>query len=195
MSIESSQARAWLRVGLYLVALVVVSLSLAYLLQYLIVHFDISLQRFTSVAYLFIFGMVLVANLVIMVPVAVHIPVLMAASSHFNPITVALVASLAGTLGEVTGYYAGYMGKRIVHTEGVARYNKLVAWMKKYGMMAIFVLSIQPILPVDIAGLIAGSSKVPLRKFLFACWAGKFPKYFLLCYFGFGLLKLLPFQL
>jgi uncharacterized membrane protein YdjX (TVP38/TMEM64 family) len=103
-----------------------------------------------------------------------------------------LVASVAGTLGEITGYYAGYLGKRIIHLENAPGYEKLVGWMKRYGTRAIFLLSLQPILPFDIAGLISGASRVPLWKFLLACWGGKLPKYLLGCYIGPAFLNILP---
>jgi membrane protein YqaA with SNARE-associated domain len=117
---------------------------------------------------------------------------MIAAASKWDPILVALVASIAGTLGELTGYYAGYLGKKVVIGESTPGYSRLVGWMNRYGVLAIFLISFQPVLPVDIAGLTAGASRIPLWKFLLPCWAGKFPKYILFCYFGFQLLNLLP---
>jgi uncharacterized membrane protein YdjX (TVP38/TMEM64 family) len=101
---------------------------------------------------------------------------------------------VAGTLGEITGYYAGYLGKRIIVSESTPGYNRVASWMSHYGWLAIFLFSLQPILPFDIAGLIAGAAKIPLWKFLLPCWAGKFPKYIMFCYFGLGIFRLLPWQ-
>ena len=92
----------------------------------------------------------------------------------------------------MTAYYAGYLGKKIIITEATPGYEKLVAWMKRHGMLAVFLLSLQPILPFDIAGLISGAARIPLWKFVLPCWAGKFPKYLLGCYFGGAFLSLLP---
>jgi membrane protein YqaA with SNARE-associated domain len=64
--------------------------------------------------------------------------------------------------------------------------------MERYGPWGIFLVSVQPILPVDIAGLLAGASKLPVWKFLVPCWAAKFIKYLLACYFGGKILDLLP---
>jgi len=143
-------------------------------------------------AYLVVFGVTLVCNATIMIPVPVATATMIAAASEWDPVLMAFIASIAGTLGEISGYYAGYLGKKIVVSEATPGYNKFVAWVKRYGPLAIFLLSLQPILPVDIAGLTAGASKIPLWKFLLPCWAGKFPKYILFCYFGFGLLYLFP---
>lgn len=189
---RSSGRQPWIRMTLYLVALIVSSLGLAYLIQYLMSYFHVSVERFAATAYFVLFGVVLVSNAGIVVPVVAHIPLIMLVASQFDPVLTALVASVAGTLGEITGYYAGYLGKRIVFAENTPGYDRLALWMKKYGMMAVFLVSLQPVLPVDVAGLIAGTSRMPLWKFLLPCWAGKFPKYILLCYFGFGLINLLP---
>jgi len=192
IGVEKKKRRKWLRTAVYIVILIGLSIGLAYLLQYLLAHFEISVEEFATTAYLIVFGITLVCNAGIMIPVAIHISIMIAAASIWNPILIAFIASIAGTIGEITGYYAGYLGKKIIISESTPGYNKLVGWMKRYGLLAIFLLSLQPILPVDIAGLIAGGSRIPLWKFLLPCWAGKFPKYILFCYFGFGLLYLSP---
>ena len=112
--------------------------------------------------------------------------------SPWGPLLIALTASTAGTLGEMTGYYAGYLGKKIIITEATPGYEKLVGWMKRRGMLAVFLLSLQPILPFDIAGLMSGVSRIPIWRFILPCWAGKFPKYLVGCYFGGAFLSLLP---
>jgi membrane protein YqaA with SNARE-associated domain len=118
---------------------------------------------------------------------------MMAAAKYWDPVLVALTASVAGTLGEITGYYAGYWGKRIAHLENIPGYQRLVGWMNKHGPWGIFLISAQPILPFDVAGLLAGASKLPLWKFLLPCWAGRFPKYLVACYLGPAVLNILRF--
>lgn len=192
---ERSKRKVWLSTAVLLVALIGLSIGLVYLLGYLMAHFDISVEELATTAYLVVFGISLVCNASIIVPVAIHISIMMAAASEWDPILMALVASIAGTLGEITGYYAGYLGKKVIVGESTPGYNRLVGWMNRYGPLAIFLVSLQPILPVDIAGLTAGASRIPLWKFLLPCWAGKFPKYIMFCYFGFGLLYLFPLEL
>jgi len=184
--------KRWIVLTLYSAGLIALSVALAYLLQYLIVHFNISLGDFASSAYSVVFLISFLCNASILVPVALHGSIMMAAASQWDPILVALVASVAGTLGEMTGYYAGYLGKRIAITRDIPGYHRFVDWVNRYGVLAIFLFSLQPVLPFDIAGLTAGVSRLPLWKFLLACWAGKFPKYIVFCYFGFGLLHFLP---
>ena len=45
--------------------------------------------------------------------------------------------------------------------------------MKKWGSMAIFVFALAPFLPLDIAGIAAGTLRFPVWKFLVACLCGK----------------------
>ncbi len=198
MAMERLKQKRWFKVALYLVILIGLSFGFAYLLQYLMTYFNISVERFASTAYLLVFGVTLVSNAAILVPVFLHVSIMMAVAkmmmevSPWGFVLVALVASVAGALGEITGYYAGYWGKRIVHLENAPGYARLAGWMERYGPWGIFLISLQPILPVDVAGLLAGASKLPVWKFLLPCWAGKFLKYLLACYFGPALWRFLP---
>ncbi|MBA7507724.1 hypothetical protein ES706_06444 [subsurface metagenome] len=188
--------RKWFVLTLYVAGLIGLSIGLTYLLLYLMAYFNISAEEFASsssaYAYSVIFGVTLLFNASIMVPTHLHVPLMITAAAYWNPIIVVLVASIGGTLGEMTGYYAGYLGKRIVVTKDMPGYNRFVDWINRYGLLAIFLFSLQPILPFDIAGLTAGASRLPLWKFLLPCWAGRFLKYLVFCYFGSWLLQFLP---
>lgn len=191
---ESLKQKRWLRVTLYVIGLIAIGVVFLAFFPRLIGYLDIPIEGLAaSAAYLVVFGITLLSNASVLVPVAhVHVAVMMAAATFLNPFIVALVASVAGTLGEITGYYAGYLGKRIVHLEDIPAYHRLVGWMRKYGILGIFLISLQPLLPVDVGGLLAGASRLPLRMFLLPCWAGKLGKYLLACYLGAAILELLP---
>ncbi len=192
MATEGLKQNRWLRTLLYVIVLACISLGLAYLIQVLIAHFDISIEGLASTAYLVIFVVTLAANASVLTPVFIFMSLMIAAAKFLDPVLVALVASVAGALGETSGYYAGYLGKRIIHLENTPGYEKLVVWMRKYGALGIFLLSLQPVLPFDVAGLLAGASKLPLWKFVLPCWAGKFPKYLVVCFLGEAFLNLMP---
>jgi membrane protein YqaA with SNARE-associated domain len=192
MGIERLKQKTWLRMVLYLVVLTCLSLGFAWLIQYLMAYFNVSIEGLASAAYLVVFVVTFASNASILAPVFIYISLMIAAAKFLDPVLVALVASLAGALGETSGYYAGYLGKRIVHLEDTPGYEKLVGWMKRHGALAVFLLSLQPILPFDIAGLVSGASRIPLWKFILPCWAGKFPKYLLGCFLGEAFLRLLP---
>ena len=192
MAMERLKQKRWLELALYVVILVGLSFGLTYLIQYLMAYFNIPLDRLATTAYLVVFGVTLASNASILVPVYIHVSIMMAAAQYWDPVLIALAASVAGALGEISGYYAGYWGKRIAQLDNIPGYQRLVGWMNKHGPWGIFLISLQPILPFDIAGLLAGVSKLPLWRFLLPCWAGRFPKYLLACYIGPALWNLLP---
>jgi len=183
----------WLRLAISLAVLIGLSFGLMWLLQEVTTLFHLPLDRFAWLAYLNVFISTLVCNLTVIAPVPIATSIMIAAASRWNPVMVALAASMGGTLGELSGYYAGYLGKRIAVNEHVAGYHRVAGWMNHYGIWAISFLAFQPVIPFDIAGLVAGAAKMPMYKFLPALWAGKFPKYIVLCYSGIGLLHFLPF--
>jgi membrane protein YqaA with SNARE-associated domain len=196
--VQQIKRNKWLLATIYAVIVLGLSVGLYFLLQYVLARFDITGERLATTAYLVVFVTTLVSNASILIPVPLFVGImitaagLMAEVSPWGPVLIALTASSAGALGEISGYYAGYLGKKIIITEATPGYEKLVGWMKRHGMLAIFLLSLQPILPFDIAGLISGAARIPLWKFVLPCWAGKFPKYLLGCYFGATFLSLLP---
>lgn len=196
--VEQIKRNRWLLATIYAVIILGLSFGLYLLLQRLMPS-PSQIEKLASTAYLVVFVTTLVCNASIIIPVPVFVAVMITAAkmmaevSPWGPVLVALTASSAGTLGEITGYYAGYLGKKIIVTETTPGYEKLVGWMKRHGTLAVFLLSLQPILPFDIAGLISGASRIPLWKFILPCWAGKFPKYLLACYLGPAVLNILPF--
>jgi len=183
----------WLRLTLSLVVLIGLSYGLMWLLQEAVSLLHLPLDKFAWLAYLNVFLSTLICNLTIFIPVPIATSILLATSTQWNPIMVALVASIGGTLGELSGYYAGYLGKRIAINERLVGRNKTTEWMNRYGTWAISFLGFQPVIPFDIAGLIAGAAKMPLYKFLPALWLGKFLKYIILCYSGAGIIHFLSF--
>ena len=183
----------WLWLVISLSSLIALSFGLAYLLQNLGACFHLPLDELAWLAYLSVFGTTLVCNLTVIAPVPIATAIMIAAATKWNPVMVSLAASIGGSLGELSGYYAGYLGKRIAIAEHMGGYNRVADWMNRYGLWAIFLLAFQPVIPFDIGGLVAGAARMPLRKFLPALWAGKFPKYIILCYSGIGLIHFLPF--
>jgi len=183
----------WLRLAMSLIGLIGLSFGLAYLLQDLGTRFHLPLNELVWLAYLSVFATTLVCNFTIIAPVPIATAIMIAAATRWNPIMVALAASIGGTLGELSGYYAGYLGKKIAVAEHIRGYNRVEDWMNQHGLWAIFFLALQPVIPFDIGGLVAGAARMPLQKFLPALWAGKLIKYIILCYSGIGLINFLPF--
>jgi len=112
-----------------------------------------------------------------------------------------LVGGLGGAgmgLGEVTAYYTGYVGAELARgTEipgpkwfqrSVHRAATSINWlMARWGMATLFVLSAVPNPFFEVAGITAGSVRMPFRRFFLAAFAGKFLRGILLAYLGYNL--------
>lgn len=108
----------------------------------------------------------------------------------FNPYLVALAAGTGATLGEITGYMAGFSGQGVI--ENRKWYDKVTAWMKRFGGITVLVLAFIPNPVFDIAGMVAGALRMPLWKYLIFSWIGKVGKMLLFALGGaqiFGLLS------
>jgi membrane protein YqaA with SNARE-associated domain len=100
----------------------------------------------------------------------------------FHPFWVALAAASGAALGELSGYLAGFSGQGVA--ERTPAYERIEAWMKRYGPWVVLVLAFVPNPLFDMAGMISGALKMPLWKFLVFCWIGKLGKMLLFAYGG-----------
>lgn len=105
-----------------------------------------------------------------------------AAASVLNPILVTIVASLGSGIGEITGYIAGFSGKEILDDN--LKTKRIQKWVNKYGLWAIFVLAAIPNPVFDMAGIVAGTTGIPVIKFLIAVWCGKLIKFGAIAFLG-----------
>lgn len=138
--------------------------------------------------YFGVFVLMLVSGMTIFFPlpseaILAIAPNLMELSSDSEISLLGFVASIGAALGEITSYYAGRWGSIVIAEKYEASYNRVERWMKKYGGPAIFVFSFTP-LPFDLVGLVAGSIRFPLWKFLFYCWAGRLARALLIVHLG-----------
>ena len=79
------------------------------------------------------------------------------------PIAVGVTAGSAESLGEFTGYAAGYGGGRILDKRKL--YQRVKAWIRKRAFVTILIMGLMPSPVFDVAGLAAGASRVPIRIF------------------------------
>jgi uncharacterized membrane protein YdjX (TVP38/TMEM64 family) len=181
----------WLKLALTIAGVVGLSLLLYWLLEHFVSkHF--ALSSVAWIAYLTLFGITLLINLSF-IPLPIAVSLMIAAAAKFNPVLIALVCSFGACIGEMSGYYAGLLGKKIAFAGENRWYQLMKGWIDRWGFWAIAFLSFQPILPIEVGGIIAGAAKMPVKKFFPALWVGKFPKYLILIYAGLGLIRFLPF--
>ena len=138
-------------------------------------------EQLQGYGYFGIFLIAFMAYATVILP-APGIAVVFTWGSIFHPLGIALAAGAGAALGEISGYLAGFSGQAVIEKAGV--YQRLTMFMEKYGGWAILVLSAIPNPFFDIAGIAAGATKIPLKKFLFWCWLGETIKMLLFAYAG-----------
>ena len=116
------------------------------------------------------------------------------------PWLVGVAGGLGMAVGEITAYYAGYLGAELARGRelpGPKRFHATISrvvagidWlMDRWGMATLFVLAAVPNPLFEVAGITAGSVRMPLKRFLPSVTAGKIVRGILLAYLG----KQLPF--
>lgn len=139
--------------------------------------FDIDLAQLNTYGYigLFLISLISAASIVLPMPGAAAITgagaVLDPVLGIPTPILVGLVAGPAETLGELTGYAAGYGGSALFRDRPF--YPRVHAWMERRGVLTMFLLSSVPNPLVDVAGVAAGAVKMPIANFLAGVLPGK----------------------
>ena len=161
----------------------IISLLLACGTSVAIVSFTGEIRKFQELGYIGVFLISLLGNATLILPAPGLAFVFLLGGSLPNPLLVGLFAGIGGTLGELTGYLAGYGGSGIItHTKA---YNQTKKQIDKYGLWAIFFFALIPNPLFDLAGIVAGAVNIPWWKFLLAAGAGKVIKAIIVAYMGY----------
>lgn len=131
--------------------------------------------------YLGVFLLTMLASASIVLP-SPALGVAILAGRSLNPWLVGTVAGVAAGLGEITGYMAGLGGSSVVMRSRF--YPRVAGWVRRWGLLTIFVLAVIPGPMFDLAGIAAGTMRVPFRRFLVACLAGKVLRFIAVAWAG-----------
>ncbi len=190
---DSIWRRRWVKTTVMIALFLVVSFGMSALITWGASRINLPLNDYAWMAYLTVFAATFVSGLTIVAPVPLALAVIATASVNFNPALVALAAATGGSLGEMSGYIAGRMGRNIILPEtafcrmkAIFCFSTIQDKVRQHGAKAIFILALQPIMPFDVGGLVAGAVKMPVKSFLPAVWAGRVPKFMLVAYLGAG---------
>ena len=179
-----SKKAKWMVGGLLFLGMIMLSGIIVFLLFWFQDHFRVSLSSFGWVAYILIFVVMTLSSATILVPTPGKAFVL-AAATVWDPTFIAIAAGVGDALGEMTAYWVGYAGKRIVVNEYLPAYQKAVTWMNRYGGWVIFADALVPVVPFDLVGMGAGALKLRWWVCLLATLAGKLPRAFIVAYIGY----------
>jgi membrane protein YqaA with SNARE-associated domain len=164
-------------------AILVIGISVA------IVHFSPQIEGFSKYGYLGAFLAPLLSS-------AVAIPIPFVSSSAGLAVTLAafnscevkwvipIIASVGGTIGELSGYYAGYVGRRVTT-------KKASGLLKVPVAIIVLLAALLPLGLFDFVCIAAGALGLPVGWFLLCCWVGRLPRSFLEVYLGGGILEVI----
>jgi uncharacterized membrane protein YdjX (TVP38/TMEM64 family) len=138
-------------------------------------------ETLSTYGYPGIFLLSLLSNATLILP-APGIALTFAAGAIFDPFWVAIAAGAGATIGEFTGYAAGFSGKGAV--ENSKTYARLERLTERYGHWTIFTLALLPNPLFDLAGASAGALGMRVPKFLFWTWLGKTLKMLIFAFAG-----------
>ena len=173
------------RTLLLLMAVSVACLALLIVMFHVIPQ--VQLTELKKYDYLGVFLSNLLPSLSVIVPAHLFFPGqavnVFVASAGGSLLWVAVIAALGSTLGEVTSYYVGYGGQRLLRLERFGRYRTAERWMKRRGWLAVVVLAFLPLFIFDFAGIAAGALRLSLPKFLLFTYVGRLPRAIIEVYF------------
>jgi|CXWL01.1.fsa_nt_gi membrane protein DedA with SNARE-associated domain len=196
-----------------LVSIVIfMALAIGQALALLIFEDEIS-AKLSGASYLSIFLTNLVSTATFFIPVpgltaAAQALIATEGDSSAYPWLVGAAGGTGMAVGEITAYYGGYLGAELVRGRElpgprafhgtIERVVRWVNWlMHRWGMLTLFVLSAVPNPAFEVAGLTAGSVRMPFRRFLVSVTGGKIVRGILIAYYGQnfldGLRAILPF--
>lgn len=96
------------------------------------------------------------------------------AGNLYNPLLVALVASLGSALGEGTGYLFGYSSREIMRLRSKKLTNHMIHFLfEKYGWIGVILFSLVPNPVIDGVGILAGLAGFSLWRFVLFVFIGR----------------------
>jgi membrane protein YqaA with SNARE-associated domain len=149
----------------------------------LLVLIPIDYRALGSYGYLGVFVITLISTASLVLPVP-YLATIVVAGSFLDPKMVALVAGLAASLGELTGYGLGYTGRSLLPE---SRWTTMIqSSMQRWGGLVIFGAAAVPNPFFDAVGMIAGATRMPVWVFLMAAFLGKTLRFWLFAMAGFA---------
>lgn len=131
--------------------------------------------------YLGVFLLTLLASATLVLP-SPAVGVAFLAGGTLNPWLVGMISGVAASIGEVTGYIAGLGGSEFAQRSRF--YPRIEGYVRRWGILTIFVLAIIPSPIFDLAGIAAGTMRMPFWRYFIACLAGKTLRFLLVAWLG-----------
>ncbi|MGC9467023.1 MAG: VTT domain-containing protein [Anaerolineae bacterium] len=161
----------------------IAGLAFAILITVVVYALKDRLEDVAGYGYVGLFLISILGNATIVLPVPTFVTTFLG-GGVFNPVLVGIISAAGATIGELTGYLAGLGGQAIIENREL--YDRFSRWMDRYGLLALFVLAAIPNPFFDVAGIIAGMSRLRLTTYFLVVWGGKIVKFVLIAFLGAG---------
>ena len=180
---------AWLKRSSVPLASLLVAMAIFVIVGWLYLRYPGFFDSLKGYGYLGVFVISLILNATVIIPVSAMAIISSLGGALPSPFLVGVVGGIGAAIGEMTGYIAGRAGRDLLAKNKI--YIRVEGWVQRWGMFAVFVLSIFPFL-FDIVGIIAGATRMPVWKFFIACLLGRMILYVAVAYIGSALFDFLP---
>jgi len=191
--------RKKVKLAVIVVGFLGLTIGLSFASKLLLTRIHIPVFNIAWITYLIVLGTFMATNLIPFGPAPIALSILFAAAPIWNPVMVGLAAAIGASTGALGGYLAGFLGRQIFLKENFmcnlnqALCNENISnWVKHKGPPVIGILALQPVLPFEVAGIIAGSLKMSVGKFFIATLTGNAIKYIALSLMA-GMISSVPF--
>ncbi|MCY3782164.1 MAG: VTT domain-containing protein [Chloroflexi bacterium] len=101
-----------------------------------------------------------------------------------DPWLPALVGTTGQVIGEMVSYLLGATGSPWIRRQQA--YRRVENWIKRWGLLVVFVIAATPNPVFDIAGAVAGAAGLGWKRFFVASWAGRLIKNVLIAFLALG---------
>ncbi|MEM0008353.1 MAG: VTT domain-containing protein [Candidatus Bathyarchaeia archaeon] len=134
--------------------------------------------------FLGVFLISLLGSASIAFPIPYTLVILFLGMNHIiDPLTLTVAGGLGSAIGQLSGYYIGYFGAKLVSLERRRKMEFLVKMFKKYGSILVFLFALTP-LPDDLIIIPLGVLRYSFISVFIPLLMGKLLMCFLLAYFG-----------
>lgn len=132
-------------------------------------------QELALLGYGGLFAACLAANSTVLLPASSTL-FTASASMALDPVLCCLIGAAGAAAGEQVSYWCGRTGAKAAAGTGSRKADRFAALVEQYGALAVMAFAFLPLPLFDLVGLACGAAKMPLHRYIPACFVGKLLK-------------------
>ena len=140
------------------------------------------MELVTVYGYLGAFLVCTLGNISIFIPIPFAL-IVYAFGSTLNPLLLGLVSGLGSAIGEMTSYFIGWGGRKMIESRYGSRLDAAKRLIGRYGALSVFLIALLPV-PDDLLLIPLGMMRYDFKKTFIAMLLGKTLMCIFLAYAG-----------